>query len=269
MSDSSQLLEQLLAEIGAGPKYRHVSADLVRRIGQRELAARRSFNEAVHATRNKLHQIAGAYLGGRMRYTKWLDLLAAAAPNGDPALRDACAQIMAYHASTRERLSILAEFYRTTLAQIAPICSVLDVACGLNPLALPWMGLDRDVAYYACDIYADMMDFLNGFFAIAGVPGCAEVCDVVGGPPAHSVDLALALKTLPPLEQVEKAAGLNLLKALRARHILVSFPTHSLGGRDKQMRINYEQRFREMVRAERWTLQRFEFATELCFLLST
>jgi 16S rRNA (guanine(1405)-N(7))-methyltransferase len=175
---------------------------------------------------------------------------------------------MRHHASTRERLPILDAFYTTTLAAIQPVRSVLDVACGLGPLALAWMPLAADVTYYACDLYADMIAFLNDFFRLAGVRGHAQVCDLVVGPPRQQVELALALKALPPLEQLDRQAGRNLLRALQADHILVSFPARSLGGRDKGMAENYEQRFRELVAGEGWPVERFAFATEIAFLVT-
>nr|AIA14252.1 Ribosomal RNA methyltransferase (FmrO) [uncultured bacterium] len=174
---------------------------------------------------------------------------------------------MRHHASTRERLPILEGFYATTLASLGPVRSVLDLACGLNPLALPWMPLAPDARYYACDIYADMIAFLNSFFAQAGIRGQARVCDLVASAPDEQVDLALVLKALPPLDQQAKHAGRNLLRALNARHILVSFPAHSLGGRGKGMAENYEQRFRALADAEGWSIERFVFPTELAFLV--
>ena len=175
---------------------------------------------------------------------------------------------MRHHASTRERLPILENFYATTLASLGSVHSVLDLACGLNPLALPWMPLAPDSRYYACDIYADMIAFLNGFFAQAGIRGQARVCDLVAGAPDEQVDLALVLKALPPLDQQAKHAGRDLLRALNARHILVSFPAHSLGGRGKGMAENYEQRFRALADAEGWKIERFVFPTELAFLVA-
>nr|AIA18839.1 Ribosomal RNA methyltransferase (FmrO) [uncultured bacterium] len=174
---------------------------------------------------------------------------------------------MRHHASTRERLPILESFYASTLASLGPVRSVLDLACGLNPLALPWMPLAPDARYYACDIYADMIAFLNSFFAQAGIRGQARVCDLVAGAPDEQVDLALVLKALPPLDQQAKHAGRDLLRALNARHILVSFPAHSLGGRGKGMAENYEQRFRALADAEGWSIERFVFRTELAFLI--
>ncbi|HZP83088.1 MAG TPA: hypothetical protein VFB21_15715 [Chthonomonadaceae bacterium] len=265
---ASEALEQLVLAVRASPKYRAVCPALIRRIGQRELAARRTFKEAEQATRNKLHQVAGAYLGGKRRYAEWLETLTAAKAEGAEAFRAACLHVMNHHASTRERLPILDDFYTTIFATLPPIRSVLDVACGLNPLALPWMPLASDATYTACDLFEDMADFLNSFFALAGAQGRAAACDVIGAPPMQAVDLALVLKVLPPLEQIDKTAGLTLLRALNARFLLVSFPTQSLGGRGKQMLAHYEAHFHTMAQAERWTIQRFVFSTELCFLVT-
>jgi 16S rRNA (guanine(1405)-N(7))-methyltransferase len=277
----------LIQAVQSSQKYATISEALLRSIGLRELAARRNLKEAIKATKNKLHQVAGAYLDDtRLPYAEWLALLETAATDDgrrtidhDKALLNSelrtqnsklvhvCLEIMRHHASTRERLPILESFYATTLASIGPVRSVLDLACGLNPLALAWMPLAPGASYYACDIYADMIAFLNGFFALAGVSGLARVCDLAAGAPAEQADLALVLKALPPLEQQAKHAGRDLLRALNARHILVSFPAHSLGGRGKGMAENYEQRFRALTDAEGWSIERFVFTTELAFLV--
>jgi len=284
-------IAELIQAVQSSQKYAAISEAMIRSIGLRELAARRNLKEAIKATKNKLHQVAGAYLDARLPYDEWLALLAAAADDRRPttddrqttiddealsnsvlgtqssALAQACLAIMRHHASTRERLPILESFYASTLASLGPVRSVLDLACGLNPLALPWMPLAPDASYYACDIYADMIAFLNGFFAQAGIRGQACVCDLAAGAPDEQADLALVLKALPPLDQQTKHAGRDLLRALNVRHILVSFPAHSLGGRGKGMAENYEQRFRSLADAEGWSIERFVFPTELAFLV--
>jgi 16S rRNA (guanine(1405)-N(7))-methyltransferase len=187
------------------------------------------------------------------------------APEG---LRPVCAAVMRQHASTRERLPILEEFYTTTLAGIAPVHRLLDVACGFNPLAIPWMPLAPDAEYYACDIYEDLIAFVNEFFSLAGVRGRAEVADVATSlPRTPAVDVALLLKTLPCLEQTDRSASLRLLETIPAAHLLVSFPVRSLGGRQKGMIGHYEAHFRELIAGKSWPVQRFEFATELAFLV--
>lgn len=259
------MIDRLVQTVRESRKYGTVCEEVVRNIGLRELKARGSLKEAVKATKNMLHQIAGAYLDHRAHYDEWLSALAAAQAEGAAPFRQACRQIMERHASTRERLACLEPFYAVTLADVQPVRSVLDIACGLNPLALSWMPLAPDAPYYACDIYEDMAAFLNGFFALAGVPGRAAAGDVIASPPAQSVHVALILKFLPLLEQVDRAAALPFLRAIRAEHLLVSFPTRTLGGRNRRMAENYEARFRALIQAEGWRCRRYEFDRELCF----
>jgi len=269
MGGPNNSLDRLVEAVRASPKYRRVCPDFIRRLGWSELGKGRGLKEALKATKNKLHQVGGSYLDRKVDYPVWLEELRAAAQSGDrEALLPVCMKIMGAHASTRERLPILDQFYATALSGLPPIRSVLDVACGLNPLALPWMPLAEGVVYHACDIYQDMTDFLNQFFALLPVQGHAQTCDVTHLGPTRPVDLALVLKALPCLEQVEKDVSLRLLDTIQADHLLVSFPVHSLGGRNKGMTAHYEARFRELVATRNWSIRRFEFATELAFLVT-
>jgi 16S rRNA (guanine(1405)-N(7))-methyltransferase len=263
---SNLQLDELVAAVLSSPKYRHITPDFIRSVGSRELAKRRTWKEAVKATKNKLHQVGGAYLEAGTQYAAWLDGLEQASRSGDRArFLMACAQAMSYHSSTQERLALLDRFYATTLAGLPPIHSILDMACGLNPLAIPWMPLAENADYYAMDIYQDMVDFLNRFMALVPVRGHARAGDVLQDVPSQPADVALLLKSVPCLEQVDKSAGRRLLDTLDAAHLLVSFPVHSLGGRSKGMAATYETHFRQLVAGRNWRIERFEFATELVF----
>ncbi len=266
------LLDDLLTAVTQSPKYRTIAPDLIRRLGAAELAKRRSFKEAVKGTKNKLHQVGGAYGETAVDYPQALARLQNA--EDEETRRQTCRDLMRLHTSIRERLPILDEFYATTLAGLPPIHSVVDVACGLNPLAIPWMPLAADVIYHAYDIYGDMMAFLQGYFDLTGVNGVAHHQDILSQPPAEPADLALILKALPCLEQAEKGAARRLLDTIRARHLLISYPVQSLGGRGKGMVANYEAQFGGLVDGEAasgrgWRITRFEFATELAFLATT
>jgi 16S rRNA (guanine(1405)-N(7))-methyltransferase len=260
-------LNQLVEAVLASRKYKNISRDYIETLGAQELAKRSTLKEAIKATKNKLHQVGGSYMeSGEARYTSWIAQLRQAGAHGDKKLLEqACMNIMSYHASTRERLPNLEQFYTTLLADLPPIRSVIDIACGLHPLAIPWMLLGQDVQYYAYDIYRDMADFLNEFMELIQVQGYAQACDVIQHCPAFKVDLAFMLKAIPCFEQVDKNAGLRLLDVINADHLLVSFPVHSLGGRKKGMVTNYEARFHELVRHKNWFIERFEFPTELVF----
>ena len=267
MAEQHIPLEQLTATVQESAKYRHVCPDLIRRLGARELAKRRSLKEAIKETKNTLHQVAGAYLERSPRYGQWIAELREATDAA--ARKEVSRAILAEHASTSERLPYLDTFYKTALSDIAPIRSVLDVACGLNPLTLPWMPLAEgaEIQYFARDIYADMMTFLNEFFLLSPLVGQAQTADVAVTAPQNDVQIALILKFLPVLEQTERGTAQAWLRSFRARYLLVSFPTRSLGGHGRGRTEHYEGWFREILEAEGWNAQRFLFPNELCFLI--
>ncbi|MCP5094646.1 MAG: 16S rRNA methyltransferase [Chloroflexi bacterium] len=259
-------LQKLVTAVANSQKYQHLSPDLVRRVGGRELIVRRSYKEALKATKNKLHQVGGAYLDSKINYEKALMRLqdAAAQPEN---LRETCRDLMRLHTSTRERLPIIDTFYSELFANLPSIHSVLDIASGLNPLALPWMPLAAGATYVACDIYADMMQFLQQAIPLFGVQANAFAQDVVSYPPTQSVDVAFILKTLPVLAQVDKTAVSRLLDQLNAKYMVISFPVRSLGGRSKGMAANYAAQFAQWKDGRNWHVQRFDFETELVYLI--
>lgn len=267
MSDSA--LVKLETAVFNASKYRHISPELVRRIGGEELAKRPRLKEATKATKNRLHQIGGAYLDSQPKYGRLFSQL-----QQSDDLRNTCRTIMQQHSSTRERLSILDDFYSTIFADLPPIHSVMDIASGFNPLARAWMPLAAHASYTAYDIYGDMMAFLQDSMRLmvdeADAPAqIAAQRDVVGQPPSDRVQLALILKTLPVLEMVDKTAVTRLLDTLQADYLLISFPTRSLGGRGKGMAQNYERLFMEWTAGRGWQSQRYLFDGELAFLVET
>ena len=270
-SDARQL-DEVVANILASANYKDICPDLIRMVASKEMTKRRSYKETIKAIKNKLHQVGGAYFDGfdgRDEYTVWLTLLQKAIETGEQdVIRQCCRDIMRHHASTHERLSLLDDFYETLFMDIGPVHSILDLACGLQPLALPWLPLAPNATYYACDIYQHMMDFLRQWFALMHVDGYADVCDLSQSCPTQRVDVALALKMLPCLEQIDKAASLRLLREVNARHVIVSFPIQSLGGKAKGMASYYEAHFRQLIEHEEWSMRKVEFPTELVFVVS-
>ncbi|MFH1084933.1 MAG: 16S rRNA methyltransferase, partial [Chloroflexota bacterium] len=179
----------------------------------------------------------------------------------------------AHHASSAERLPILPEFYAAIMDAVGPVGSVLDLACGLNPLATPWMGLAPGTRYIACDMYADLIAYLGAALPLLGVDGEARLCDLAQPEALPAADVALILKTVPCLEQTDKAAGARLLAAAPAPVLVVTFPTHSLGRRDKGMPASYERRFWELASGQPlaggqpWRVETLRFETELAFVV--
>ncbi len=267
-------LIQLTEIVLTGAKYREIAPELVRLIGRQELTKRNNLKAAVKATKNKLHQVTGAYWQGKPDYDEWLALLRMASQEDETPdkklLHTTCRTLMAYHASTRERLPILRNFYSILFAGLPPIQSILDLACGLNPLTIPWMDLPADIGYTACDVNSEQMTFLQQALPLLGVTGEAVVCDLLQGVPHQPVDVAFLLKTIPCLEQVDRTIGSRLLTGINAKTIFVSFPAQSLGGRNKGMVDTYGHHFADLlstVDQQRWLVDSFPFTTEIVFRL--
>jgi 16S rRNA (guanine(1405)-N(7))-methyltransferase len=268
VNEEKKQVERLVEAVLKSPKYRNVSEDLIRNIGTRELSEKQNLKTLVKVTKNKLHQIGGAYFLKKPKYSFWLKELKQAKKTGNEDLfRKICSEIMGYHYSTRERLKILNEFYSRIFKLLPPIESIMDVACGFNPISIPWMPISAEVKYYAYDIYKDMIDFINKFMVISNIQGYAEVRDVVQNVPEVSADLAFVLNTIPCFEQIEKSAGIKVLESIDSKFLVVSFPVKSLCGREKSMRKHYEAMFNRLTQEKDWIVQRLEFRSELVFLI--
>jgi 16S rRNA (guanine(1405)-N(7))-methyltransferase len=249
--------DELVARIGSSRRYRSVDEALVRRLVREEQARGGRPDDVARRVRRRLHQVVGAFAPGS-RSDRMLDPVRDAW-NGDmdgTGFRDACLQLLRAHASTRERVPHLAELYgRIWAVTSEPAGSLLDLGCGLGPLALPWMGLGPSVTYHACDADRAALMTVAGFFELVGRPATTYARDLAASPRDSSpapgslpaADVALLLKLVPTLDRQDPAAAGRLLRVVEARHAVVSFPVRSLGGRDKGMQRTYRARLEQLV----------------------
>ncbi len=266
---SNDSLEDLISAVQANKKYQFILPDLIRRIGEEVLKTDKSGKSAIKAVRNKLHQMGGAYFRQNLDYEQIkIGLHDLPKELGAEAVKRLCTDTMSAHASTAERLPILKDFFATCLAPIAPVTSVIDLACGLNPLAIPWMPLAEDCCYAACDIYLDMLSLIQDFFEHFNLQAEAFPCDLLGGTPTQPAQVAFLLKSIPCLEQADKSLSLPLLESINAAHILISFPARSLGGHKKGMPEFYSDHLDHLLAGKSWQVQKFSFSTEIAFLVS-
>ena len=268
MSENLEL-KKFVKKVRENRKYQSIMPELVKRLAKIALEKGLEDKAAVKDVRNKLHQVGNAYFTRRVDYQKTQDEMKKLPQDLQiDRVHQFCLKTMNSHASTAERIPILETFFKTTLQSISPVRSVLDLACGMTPLSIPWIPLDETFSYQACDIYLDMLTFLQTFFNHFQIEGEAFTCDLVGRIPKEKSQVAFILKSIPCLEQVDKEIGLRLLEGVQAEHILVSFPVRSLGGHRKGMPDFYQAHFYEMVSEKHWQITRFEFETELAFLVT-
>ncbi len=261
--------ETVASALTKSRRYATVAPDTVRRLAERALAsAGGDVADAVKRTKRSLHEIYGAYLpGSAPQYGGMLRKLRAAAADGDEALRTALRSVLSVHASTRERLPYLTEFYDQVFAAVPPPGTVRDLACGLNPLAAPWMHLPPHTTYLASDIDIRQVEFLDEALDLLGVPHRAEVLDLIGGPLGEPADVTLLLKTVPCVERQQAGAGWALLDAVNSPTVVVTFPTKSLGQRSKGMFQTYSTAFEEYAAGRPWRHRRIEIPNELAYVI--
>ena len=259
----------LVHQVTANSKYQQIAESLIYRLSEEAITKGLSGRSAVKYVRNKLHQVGGAYFKKTIDYTEVGNVLEKLPKDlGSDLVKSFCRETMRKHSSTAERLPILDNFFHTCLAPITPVISILDLACGLNPLAIPWMPLADNAQYLACDIYLDMLAFINRFFKDFNLAGKTQPCDLVAKLPTETTQVTFLLKSIPCLEQLDKAIAIRLLDQIQSEHILVSFPVQSLGGRSKGMQNFYRGHFLDLISGRSWETREFLFETELAFLVS-
>ena len=264
---ASSLVEEVTRSVLASAKYTDLDPALVAAVAAQEVGKGRRRREAIKEVKTRLHRSVGAYWDSYADYAAWRAALEAA-PD-DTAQAAVLRSILRSHHSMRERLPFLTDFYHTIFAEIGPVRSVLDLGCGLNPLALPWMKLPADAVYYAYDVDRQQIAFLDWWLTQTCRCGRAFVWNLLDGAPqndvAEAVDVALLLKLAPCLEQLEKGVVRRLLDELTAQVLIVSFPAQSLGGQRKGMVENYTAQMDALLAGRTWAVERFEFASELVF----
>ena len=270
-------LDQALAAILDARKYRAIHPGLARDIAASELAKGRSPKEAIKAAKSQLHQSASSYIRRNLNFEDSLGQLQTAVdaanrasnggPSADPTVRTHLRHFMASHASTHERLPLLDSLYPQLFQRLPPVRSVLDVACGLHPLARPWMPLPPDISYFALDIFSDQILFLNRFFQLMGYAGTAVQRNALDGMSAPAADIAFLLKTLPCLEQIESGAGERLLHQIDAPVLIVSFPNHTLAGRKQGMAQHYAANFLSLIKKAGWQADSLSYPSELVYIV--
>lgn len=263
-------IDEIERAITKSRRYQTVAPATVRRLAAAALvAARGDLPDAVKRTKRGLHEIYGAFLPpSPPNYPALLRQLDSAVAEGDDeAVRAALRRAMSVHISTRERLPHLAEFYREIFSYVPLPTTLRDLACGLNPLAAPWMGLPPETVYVASDIDARLMGFVDAALTRLGVGHRTSVVDILADRLDEPADVTLLLKTLPCLETQQRGVGWEVIDIVNSPIIVVTFPTKSLGQRSKGMFQNYSQSFESQAKERSCRIQRLEIGNELIYII--
>lgn len=266
--NSEETLENLLVQLRACKKYHGMPEETLRDILADELRRQRKPAEALKNARAHLHNVLAPYLGDLdyRQARKDLEEAAHASPGSQTplALRALCETFLYEHDSTHERLPYLSEFYEQIFGICGPVKRVLDLACGLNPFALPWMGLPAGVAYHAYELIDERVALINQFLRASGREGLAEVRDILVRPPDIEADAAFLFKEAHRLEKRQKGCNRRLWAALRVRLLFVSLPNRSLDGQ-RDLRERMRQLVKDNLAFEPAEMGELEFPGETVF----
>jgi hypothetical protein len=191
------------------------------------------------------------------------------APPG--AIRETCAQLLQTHASTAERDQ--QAFYQALFGLVGRPHSVLDIGCGLQPLAHPFAQQDGGL-YLAVDQDAGVISILQTFAPLAApvrlVPLRAHLAafdweeTLVYG--VERFELALMLKLVPVLHRQSRDL-LSFLARLPARRVLITGNVEALT-RHERIRQREDKALREFAALSgRRIAGHFETLSEFGYML--
>lgn len=279
--ENKELVDKISQDIKKSKKYRSVYDKTIERIvgdfaiknstGNR---LRQGFGVSMEKkSKNLLHQIWGAFYASRPDFSKLLHNLAQnyaelnAESRGNKNLKEIILPILNLQSSVKERIPILDTFYKKIFAITGVPNSIIDYACGLNPLTYFWMNVPETTQYQAFDIDEDEVDFLNSVFKFLKIKNVKINLGDVLVDELEYADVVFLFKLLPCLEHQKKDSGIELIKNLQCKYVVVSFPIKSLGGRKVGMVDFYSNNFKKMVEREGWKAGEFLFDTELVFVI--
>ena len=226
-------LQYIIEKVKSDRKYSAIGLPdaTIEDIAQQELTRHPKVEVALNNTKAILHNVVAPYLDDVDYPQAKKQVDEAFALGNEEAIRQTALKILEQHESTRERLPYLEQFYEVIRTVCRPLSIIIDLACGLNPLALPFMGMTELVRYYAYDIHQPRVELINQFFKGWGLEPLAEVRDVLVHPSQIQADAAFLFKEAHRMEKRRKGSSRDLIKVISARVVFISLPTRSLDRR--------------------------------------
>jgi len=233
MKIDKDTVQALIAKVLDTKKYRYsgLNPDTIEDLIYKEAPHHTTPKQILKAVRRKLHNIVAPYLGepNYAALKKDLQQIEDASLHS-PDLISFCQHVLSQHASTAERIPVMSEFYSRLFSTVGQPQSILDLACGLHPLAFPWMGLPTTVNYHAYDIIQPRIDFINQFFTKLGMKPLAENRDILVNPPTQHADLGLFFKEAHRFEKRQPGCNQAFWDSLKVSCLAVSLPARNLSG---------------------------------------
>ena len=226
-------IQKITDSILNSAKYREkgLNPETIRDLIDQEAPRHSSQKALIKAVRRKLHNIVAPYLG-EPDYEHLLMRLSQIEDSSldSPLLQSFCLDVLNLHASTAERIAHMSNFYYKLFNVIGKPNTILDLACGLHPLAFPWMGLSLTTQYHAFDIIQPRIDFINAFFIKIGLKPLSKNQDILTHPPSTHANLGIFFKEAHRFEKRSPGSNKGFFSSIDVDFLAVSLPNQDLAG---------------------------------------
>lgn len=259
---------RVIEELQSTRKYRELAPSILEFAAADACARYAKPKEAVKAAKRKLHQVYGMYAPLNISAKETEPFLKLLHPNLNHAnLREMTSPWLQRHQSSRERLGDLSQIAELLLTVMPAEAKILDLACGWNPLALPWFNSPFH-EYCAVDIDESWQVFIQTYFDRLAWPYravCATVQEILATPQSLSnYNVIWLWKALPNFAQQDKLLTKKLRQNLQPQCWVISFPTATVCGHKKSgMAAHYEQQLLTEFLQSDLKHQEFHFSNEV------
>ncbi len=234
-------------------------------------------NEFLHTTnkriikdnfRKKLHEVIAPYLEDIDYYqeTKYLSAEYQQNSLNNDQIKNWARTIMHKHASTRERLANLEGFYQTIWSKIGYPSSIIDLACALDPLSLPWFNNPFLNSFYGIDIHKPRLDFLETFFQLYFPFAKTIQQDFIAEPVQIKADCAFLFKEAHRMEKRKSGSTSQLIQNLDVQHIIISLPAKDLSGHH-DLSDFHTRLIENAIQGQKFSITRAQVGVELLYFI--
>ncbi|RCX11143.1 16S rRNA (guanine(1405)-N(7))-methyltransferase [Anaerobacterium chartisolvens] len=260
----------IVEKVSQSKKYGNICNDTIIRICEDEFKKFKLYKDIEKSVKSKLHKIQGAYIGNK-EYNEialYVDELTGKGFLEETELKKICQRILELHRSTAERLYFYDRFYQEIFKVTGFPESVMDIACGFNPFSVQWMQAGKKIRYYAYDINFNQIALLNSFFKAIEYPADAFVQDVICKKPEECADIAFIFKFIPIIEFQRKKYSLELIRSLKAKHVVLSFPKKGISGRRNILPDEDIEYMYGLILNELNVIKKIEFSNEMLYVIN-
>jgi len=135
------------------------------------------------------------------------------------------------HSSTKERIE--SNSYPLIIREIKKLNpqSILDLGCGINPIAISKKLNPKILKYFASDIKENDLEIVKKFFAKNKIKGKVYTSNLTKEKEFPKTDLCILFKVLDIIETKGHKIAENILKKIPSKVILISFSTKTLSSK--------------------------------------